>query len=211
MARSLSASETEMSAPAQGERVRQVLWQDGAMVEIVTERLRLRLFRADDLPAFVAYRSEPSVARFQFWNTSYSMADARRFLCSQEGAEFGRPGEWVQLAATDQLTGRLCGDCAVRIDADQPGTAEIGVTLAPNCQGSGLATEALAAVITKLFDEHDLHRVYAAADDRNGAVHRLLERLGFRCEARLVEADWFKGEWTTLRIFAVLRREWKST
>ena len=29
-------------------------------------------------------------------------------------------------------------------------------------------------------------------------------------EARLVEADWFKGEWTTLRTYAVLRREWSG-
>ena len=105
----------------------------------------------------------------------------------------------------------VCGDCVVRIDADQPGTAEVGFTLAPHHQGCGLAAETLAAVITKLFDEHKLHRVYAQADDRNDAVHRLLERLRFRCEARLIEADWFKGEWTTLRIFAVLRREWEST
>ena len=27
-----------------------------------------------------------------------------------------------------------------------------------------------------------MHRVYAQADDRNHAVHRLLDRLGFRCE-----------------------------
>jgi RimJ/RimL family protein N-acetyltransferase len=39
-------------------------------------------------------------------------------------------------------------------------------------------------------------------------VHRLLERLGFRCEARLVEADFFKGDWCTMRTYAVLRREW---
>jgi hypothetical protein len=38
----------------------------------------------------------------------------------------------------------------------------------------------------------------------------LLERLGFRCEARLVEADWFKGEWTTLRIYPA-RAEWQAT
>ncbi len=181
------------------------------MVEIVTEHLRLRSFRADDLPAFVAYRREPAVARYQTWDTSYSMTDATRFLASQEAVEFGTPAAWVQLAAIDRLTGSLCGDCGVRVDADQPGTAEIGVTLAPECQGSGLATEALAAVITKLFDEHKLHRVYAEADDRNGAVHRLLERLNFRCEGRLVEAEWFKGEWRTLRIFAFLRREWDST
>ena len=180
------------------------------MVEIVTERLRLRPFQADDLPAFVAYRREPEVARYQSWDTTFSMADAGRFLASQEGVEFGVPGVWVQLAAIDRLSGTLFGDCAVRVVADQPATAEVGVTLAPDRQGSGLATEALAAVITKLFDEHELHRVYAQADDRNFVVHRLLERLGFRCEARFVEADRFKGEWSTLRVFAVLRREWES-
>jgi RimJ/RimL family protein N-acetyltransferase len=32
--------------------------------------------------------------------------------------------------------------------------------------------------------------------------------LGFRCEARQVEADWFKGEWSTLCLYAMLNREW---
>ena len=107
------------------------------------------------------------------------------------------------------MTGALCGDCAVRVETDQPDTAEVGVTFAPATQGSGLATEALRAVVTRLFEGHGIHRVYAQADDRNPAVHRLLERLGLRCEARLADADWFKGEWTTLRIYAVLRREWR--
>jgi RimJ/RimL family protein N-acetyltransferase len=71
------------------------------VVEIVTERLRLRPFRADDLAAFVAYRSAPEVARYQSWDTTYSMDDAERFLASQEGDVFGQPGEWMQLAATD--------------------------------------------------------------------------------------------------------------
>ena len=137
------------------------------MDEILTQRLCLRAFRADDLPAFVAYRSEPEVARYQSWDTSYSMVDAGRFLASQRDAELGTPGEWVQLAAVGRRSGTLCGDCAVRVVTDQPATAEVGV-----------------------------------------AVHRLLERLGFRCEARLVEAEWFKGEWSTLRVFAVLEREW---
>jgi RimJ/RimL family protein N-acetyltransferase len=38
----------------------------------------------------------------------------------------------------------------------------------------------------------------------------LFERLGFRCEARLVEADWFKGEWSTLRVYATLNRQWRD-
>jgi hypothetical protein len=63
---------------------------------------------------------------------------------------------------------------------------------------------------TRLFERHDIHRVCAQADDRKVPVQRLLERLGFRCEARLLEPDWFKGEWTTLRTYAVLRREWTA-
>lgn len=177
---------------------------------IVTERLTVRPFLAEDLSAFVAYRSDPEVARYQSWDPTYSMADAERFLASQRDVEFGEPGGWVQLAAIDRRDGRLAGDCAVRVVDDQPATAEIGVTLSPLHQSSGLATEALTAVVTKLFQEHAIHRVYAQADDRNRAVHRLLDRLGFRCEARLIDADWFKGEWSTVRTFAVLRREWES-
>lgn len=178
------------------------------MIEILTERLRLRPFEAGDLPAFAAYRSAREVARYQSWDTSYSMADAERFLADQQRLSFGARGEFVQLAATDGTTGELVGDCAVRFSADQPATAEVGVTLAPAHQGAGLAREALGAVIDKLFAEHDVHRVYAETDDRNAAVQRLLEGLGLRCEARLVEADWFKDEWTTVRVYAVLRRDW---
>jgi RimJ/RimL family protein N-acetyltransferase len=179
------------------------------MREIVTERLVLRLLQPEDVPAFAAYRSDPEVARYQSWDTSYSAADGERLVAAQHGVDFGDPGPWVQVAALDRATGALCGDCAVRVEIDQPRTAEVGVTFDPAHQGTGLATEALGAVISRLIEQHDIHRVYAQADDRNVAVHRLLERLGLRCEARLVEADWFKGEWTTLRVYATLRREWK--
>lgn len=181
--------------------------------EIVTDRLTLRPFRPGDLPAFVAYRGTPETARYQSWDPGYSMADAEAFLAEQQGVALGQVGAWLQLAAVDRGSGELCGDCAVHVRSDQPATAEIGVTLAPGHQGRGLAREALAAVIATLFEDHGIHRVVAETDDRNTAVHRLLERLGFRCEARLVDADWFKGEWTTLRIYAMLDREypgWES-
>jgi RimJ/RimL family protein N-acetyltransferase len=178
--------------------------------DIVTERLVLRLLQAEHVPAFAAYRSDPDVARYQSWDTPYTTAAGERLVASQQGVDFGDPGPWVQVAALDRASGALCGDCAVRVTTDQPRTAEVGVTFAPARRGTGLATEALGAVVTRLFEQHDIHRVYAQADDRNVAVHRLLERLGFRCEARLLEADWFKGEWTTLRTYALLRREWKA-
>ena len=174
----------------------------------MTPRLLLRPFRSDDLDAFVGYRRQPEVARFQSWDETYSMEDAETFLASQRATVFGRPGEWLQLAVIDRASSTLYGDCAVRIVEDQPATAEVGVTLAPDWQGRGLATEALGALLTALFEGEDLHRVFARADDRNVGSLRLLERLGFRSEARFVAADWFKGEWTTLRVYAILASEW---
>jgi RimJ/RimL family protein N-acetyltransferase len=181
-----------------------------SVVEIATERLSLRPFRVDDLATFVAYRSDPEVALYQSWDGTYSMADAESFLRSQRNLVFGQPGDWLQLAIVDRATGAVLGDCAVRVVTDLPATAELGVTLARANQGKGLATEALTAVMADLFEQRAMHRVFAEADDRNVPVRRLLERLGFRCEARLVDADWFKGEWSTLRTYAMLDREWRG-
>ncbi len=176
---------------------------------IETARLRLRPFGPADLPAFAAYRADPEVARHQSWDAGYTLADAERFLAEQTGGALGTPGAWVQLAIAGREDDALLGDCACFALPDQPRTAEIGVTLAPASQGRGIAAEALRALIGDLFATHGMHRVIAQADDRNAAVQRLLERLGLRLEARHVEADWFKGEWTTLRVYAVLAREWE--
>jgi len=40
---------------------------DEAFSELRSERLELQRFRPDDLAAFVAYRSDPAVARYQGW------------------------------------------------------------------------------------------------------------------------------------------------
>lgn len=183
---------------------------DAGALKIQTDRLLLRRFRSADLDSFVAYRSDESVARYQSWDESYSKADAERFLAEDSNVTPGEPGRWLQIAIEERGTGNLCGDCAVRVSAEQPRTAELGVTLAPSHQNHGIASEAVTATLDWLFGEQDIHRVYAQTDDRNKAAQRLLEKLGFRLEARLIEADWFDGEWTTPRIYALLEKEWRE-
>ncbi len=43
------------------------------------------------------------------------------------------------------------------------------------------------------------------------ASYKLLERLGFRREAHLVENIWFKGAWGSEFHYALLEREWKHS
>ena len=175
---------------------------------LVTSRLLIRRFVTDDLADLVRYRADPDVARYQDWADDWSLVDAEKFLETSDEPEFGTQGEWTQLAVVDRLSGRLCGDIGVHFIEAQPSTVEVGVTMSPEYQGLGLATEAIRSFVSWLFSEFHLHRVFAHVDARNLPAHAVLSGLGFREEAVLREADWFKGEWTTLCIYAALTKEW---
>jgi hypothetical protein len=56
-----------------------------------TERLRLRRLQADDLPAFVAYRSHPDVVRYQSSDPTYAVNDAEALLAAQAHVADHRP------------------------------------------------------------------------------------------------------------------------
>jgi len=161
----------------------------------------------DDVAAVTAYRRSPDVARWQSWDVDYDEADARRLVAGRPAGDLPGPGEWLQLAVRSTDRAVLHGDVGVHRLAAQPRTFELGVTLAPAAQGHGLATEALRCVLAYLFAEADAHRVVACCDARNAPVAALLRRVGMRHESRQVEADWFKGEWTTLDGYAILARE----
>ena len=55
-----------------------------------------------------------------------------------------------------------------------------------------------------------LHRVVGRLEPRNPASARVLEKLGMRREAHLVENEWVKGEWQSEDVYAVFDREWRD-
>lgn len=173
-----------------------------------TDRLLIEPMTTADAEAFAAYRSDPGVARFQSWATPYPVQEAEEALAANPKG-WPPAGTWAQLAIREH--GDLRGDVAVHPLDDEitPGTIELGITLAPSAQGRGLAAEALRAVVTAAFED-GAHRVLLGCDARNAPVARLLERVGLRHEARLVDAEWWKGEWTTADTWAVLAAEWRG-
>jgi RimJ/RimL family protein N-acetyltransferase len=176
-------------------------------VALTTARLTIVPLSERDVDVFTEYRRDPDVARFQSWDVDYSRADAEHLVADQPAGRLPSPGSWLQLAVRETGSDVLLGDLAVHRLEDQPDTFEVGVTLAPSSPRRGIATEALTALLDHLFDDEHAHRVVASCDARNDAVARLLTRVGFRQESRQVDADWFKGEWTTLDGYALLARE----
>jgi RimJ/RimL family protein N-acetyltransferase len=180
---------------------------ESAFIPILTDRLVLRRFAARDAGAFRAYRDDPEVARWQGWD-GCSREEADSFVAGVEAVAYGLPGQWFQIAVADRADDRLIGDIGVHVLAGEPRLVELGVTFAGGAQGRGLATEALDALIRRLFAEEGRHRLQASIDPRNARSVALFERLGFRREAHFRRSVWAKGEWCDDVVYALLAQEW---
>ena len=172
---------------------------------ISTERLVLRRFRAADAETLAAYRSAPDVAVHQSWNAPYPVERARYAVESMAAADPAEPG-WFQYAVELKTTRTHIGDVGVNLN-DNRMQAEIGYTLAPERQGQGYATEAVRAVLERLFTVQGLHKVSAECDARNVASARLLERVGFTREGLRRRHTWIKGEWTDDLLYGLLEED----
>ena len=75
---------------------------DPRLVLPTTPRLAMRRFAPADLPAMVAYRSHPAVARYQSWTPDWSMTDAEAFLAEDQATLLGTPGTWTQVALVER-------------------------------------------------------------------------------------------------------------
>ena len=171
-----------------------------------TDRLLLRPLTLVDADAFFRYRSLPEVCRFQsFQPKTHSEVEA--FLRDNTCELPDVLGTWRQIAVC-LLDGTLIGDVGLHtLDEWQ---LEIGYTLAPDHQGKGYATEAVAAVLRQAFAVWNKHRVTASVDPENHASIRLLERLGFRLEAHFRKSYRMNESWVDDCVYALLREDWAA-
>jgi RimJ/RimL family protein N-acetyltransferase len=151
---------------------------------IETERLRLRRSRSEDADAISAYRSDPDVRRWQGWERT-DPGSLRAEIREMADRAPGDPGGWVQLSVEERETGRLVGDVGLSPAEGEPGVIKIGYTIAPEFQGRGYATEAIAALVAYAFDRLGVEvvRAYASAD--NVPSIRVAEKIGMRLVERM--------------------------
>lgn len=180
---------------------------------MLTERLLLRpLDPEGDVAAMHAYRSIEEVCRYVPFSPGTLEEMAERFRDPERlRSAIDAEGQVLSLAIERRDTGAMIGDLVLFWHSVADGHAEIGYVLHPDHSGQGFATEACEALLALAFDGGlPVHRVSARMDERNTASARVVARLGMRHEATHVEGEWFKGEWTTLLVFGLLRQEWAS-
>lgn len=172
-----------------------------------TDRLRIRNFNISNLQDFHQYRSNPEVTKYQGFDV-FTFEEAKAFIEEHTRKEFGVPGEWVQYAIEERTTGKLIGDCAIKLDGNDCRLGEIGITISPQEQKKGYAKEALTGILDFLFSREGFHRVTETVDGENIASIQLLKSVGFRQEGHFIENIFFKGKWGSEFQYAMLKKEW---
>lgn len=177
---------------------------------IRTERLVLRPIAPGDAAAMHAYKSDPDVVRYVPYGPLTHADIERRIATTWSNTRFDNEGDAVCLAVEERESGALVGDLVLFWRSEEDRTGEVGYIFDPRVAGRGYATEAVQALLALGFEGLGLHRIAARIDERNTASARVVERLGFRREARFVESEWFKGEWATLLVYALLEDDWRD-
>jgi len=175
-----------------------------------TPRLVLRSFDVDDLEPLLTFHGDPDVVRYVPFPPRDRAAVAAVLKRKVASTGLAQEGDLLELAVVLVEDGTLVGDVLLALRSIEHETLEVGYLFAPAHGGRGYATEAVRALVDLAFRGLGARRVVARVDARNVSSRALLERLGMRLEAELVENEWFKGELTTEVDYAVLAREWDA-
>ena len=177
------------------------------LLNIETDRLIIRHLTLTDQADFHVYRSNPDITKYQGFDVM-TMEEAETFIRDNALKQFGKAGEWVQYAIEKKESGKLVGDCAIKLDQYDIRIAEIGITISHLEQKKGFAKETMLGILTFLFDQKNVHRVSEIVDAENQASISLLKSIGFRQEGHFIENVFFKGKWGSEFQYAMLKREW---
>jgi RimJ/RimL family protein N-acetyltransferase len=150
---------------------------------IVTRRLLIRPFTAEDRPSLAALYADPEVMRY----IPYGVLDEHgleRVL--EKYARVEMQHGFTFWAIVERRTSRFVGDVGFGAYA-ATGEPELGYSLARAEWGRGYASEAAAACIDAAFQYLGVPRVVALVDAENTASLRVAERIGMQAEG-LVDA-----------------------
>ncbi len=152
--------------------------------EICTNRLLLRKYRLSDAEAmFENYANDDRVTKYLSWKTYSKSSDIIPFLeMSIKDYERKSTYHWAI-----EYEGKMIGSIAVMAVDDLRNNCEVGYCIGYDFWNKGITSEALAAVITFLFEKVGMHRVLAKHDVENPASGEVMKKCGMTYEGRFKE------------------------
>ena len=174
---------------------------------IHTERLTIRPLTMADDEAIYEYGSDPEVTRNVIFSTHQSIEDSRSFitLVLDEYANKKPSALGIELKSDKTMIGTI----GYLNWSDDHKRIEIGYAINRKYWNQGYVSEATKGSIDYLFQNSDLIRIEARCKVQNIASSRVMEKAGMKFEGILRKQMFFKGEHHDMKMYSILRDEWK--
>lgn len=161
----------------------------------------LRPWRIEDVDSLIKYGSNPNITRFMSdgFSNLFTPESAKAFI------EFANTGN-NKLYRTIDIDGEASGGIGVMLQPDiYCKNAELGYWLAEPYWGQGIITKAVKLIVEESFQTLSINRVFAVPYSNNIASHRVLEKAGFKLEARHQKKVIKNGEFFDELVYVILR------
>lgn len=162
---------------------------------------KLRPWEIGDLESLVLYANNFNIAKFltDAFPHPYTIDNGKAFI------EFANKDNPVHIFAID-INGQAAGGIGIHPQTDiHRKNAELGYWLAEPFWGRGIITKAIGEIVDFAFKTYDINRIFARPFGTNKASQRVLEKAGFKLEARIENSLFKKEELIDELIYAVRR------
>ena len=173
-----------------------------------TSRLILRSLVPEDAASLRRWLARDEI--YTYWGRKASKSEREPELM------FIDPRPWVKRKPDPDFkwgivlkeTNAVIGDVSI-FDIENARMGSVGYRLDPDLWGHGYVTEALRAAVEFIFTHTELDRLHAAADVRNTASNRVLEKCGFVHEGTIRHGK-MVSVYCDYHIWGLLREDWEQ-
>jgi len=170
------------------------------------KRVSLRALGVEDLDRTLAWVNDVEVTRYT--GTLFPISASEHKLWYEELLR-DRSRRMFAVVTSD---GKHIGNVGLRGIDWVARNAEVVVYIGDGeFRGKGYGTEAVSALAEFVFENLNLHKLYARVFSYNERAMKSFERSGFRSEGTLREHVFRDGRYYDVIMFGLLHKEWKSS
>jgi RimJ/RimL family protein N-acetyltransferase len=174
------------------------------------EKVMLRPFITDDIPALRAAVQDPEVLRL----TGSVHGDETEFA-GGDPARDEQFRQWrnaqpdrLDLAVVDKASGQCVGEVVLNKWDEGNRSCNFRTLLGPTGRDRGLGTESLRMIVGYGFEQLGLHRISLEVYAFNPRARHVYEKVGFVAEGVLREELRYRDEWIDATVMSILAHEW---
>ncbi len=162
-------------------------------------KFKLRPWKLNDIDDLVCFADNPKIAAnlTNHFPNPYYHKDAEDFI---KKVLLHDPTQVFAI----EVDGKAAGAIGVFPQSDiHLRNMELGYWLAEKYWGKGITTQAVKQIIDYGFNTFDVNRIYAVPFETNIGSHRVLEKAGFKLEAKFEKTIYKNGEYLDELVYAI--------